>query len=119
MKNLFPIPFLFLAFGLAFCTSSKKTTANSTSTTKTASVTYLKDIQPIVANTCAPCHFPPDGNKKPLNDYESVKSEINDIITRIQLNPGDRGFMPARHPKLPEASIQAFVKWKEEGLAEK
>src|SRR5436189_3898287 len=108
MKKLFIFSLSFMALALGFCTSSKKTSGSSTETTKKATVTYLANIQPIVNNNCGPCHFPPKGNKKPLDNYADVKSEVDDIISRIQLNPEDRGFMPARHPKLSDTDIQAF-----------
>jgi hypothetical protein len=118
MKKLFAFSFTSLALALSFCTSSKQTTSG-TEVTQTPTVTYLADIQPIVTNNCGPCHFPPKGSKKPLDNYADVRSEIDDIIARIQLNPGERGFMPAKHPKLPDTTIQAFKTWKEEGTPEK
>ncbi len=118
MKKLTFPAFSVLAAALSFCTSTKQTTTG-TDVTQTPTVTYLNDIKPIVAANCAPCHFPPKGNKGPLDNYQDVKAEINDIIARIQLNPGEKGFMPAKHPKLPEATIQAFKTWKAEGTPEK
>ena len=119
MKKLVCFSFSILALALSFCTSSKQVSTTATDVTKAPTVTYLADIQPIVAANCAPCHFPPKGNKGPLDNYQDVKAEIDDIITRIQLNPGDKGFMPAKHPKLPDATIQAFKTWKAEGTPKK
>ena len=119
MKKLVALSFSALALALTFCTSSKQTSTSSAEVTKAPTVTYLADIQPIVTSNCGPCHVPPKGNKKPLDNYADVKSEVDDIIARIELNPGDKGFMPARHPKLPDATIQAFKTWKAEGTPEK
>lgn len=121
MKKIFTSSLAFLALTLSFCTSSKQTTSSNSGTevTKVPTVTYLANIQPIVTNNCAPCHFPPKGNKKPLDNYADVRSEVNDILARIQLNPGEPGFMPPRHPKLSDADIQAFKTWKAEGTPEK
>ena len=119
MKKLAVLSFGILAATLSFCTSSKQPASSAEDVTKAPTVTYLADIQPIVTTHCAPCHFPPKGNKKPLDNYADVKSEIDDIIARIELNPGEKGFMPAKHPKLPDATIQLFKTWKAEGLAEK
>ena len=118
MKKIFICSFAFLALSLSFCTSSKQTTSG-TETKKAPTVTYLNNIQPIVSNNCAPCHFPPKGSKKPLDNYADVRSEIDDIISRIQLNPGEHGYMPAKRPKLSDADIQAFKTWKAEGTPEK
>ena len=118
MKKLVVLSFSVLAAALSFCTSSKQTTSG-TETKKAPTVTYLTNIQPIVSNNCGPCHFTPKGSKKPLDNYADVRSEIDDIISRIQLNPGEHGYMPAKRPKLSDADIQAFKTWKAEGTPEK
>jgi hypothetical protein len=41
------------------------------------------------------------------------------MLTRINLNPGDRGFMPFKHPKLSDNTINVFAQWKKDGLLEK
>ena len=41
------------------------------------------------------------------------------FLKSIQLNPGEKGFMPFKHPKLSDSTINVFVKWKEDGLLEK
>jgi hypothetical protein len=70
-------------------------------------------------NNCSPCHIPAKGgNKKAYDNYGNVKNDIDDIIRRISLNPGDRGFMPFKHAKLSDSTIAVFVKWKADGLAE-
>ncbi len=118
MKKIFIVLLVFLSIiCLQFC----KTTKNSTAKSKTnpPSITYIGNVQAIVSVNCSPCHFPPKGSKKPLNTYAAVSGDIDDIISRIQRDPGDDGFMPARHPKLADSTIQVFVQWRKEGLAEK
>jgi hypothetical protein len=116
MKKLSILLFLATAFALVFCTSSKKTQGVKNSTPP---ITYQANVQPIIAGNCTPCHFPPQGNKKPYNTYEAVKRDIDEILNRVQKNPGDRGFMPARHPKLADSTIQVLAQWKNSGMAEK
>jgi len=96
-----------------FCSTTKKAQKEA------ATVTYLSDVQPLIQNNCAPCHIPPGGKVTALNTYATAKSEIDEIIERIQKNPGDKGFMPLKHPKLSDSTIQVFVKWKNDGLLEK
>jgi hypothetical protein len=110
MKKLFLLTlFLAVIVVFEFCSSSKKT--------QTApKMSYASDVQSIISTNCSPCHIPPGGNKKPLNTYDAAKANIDEIIRRIQLNPTDRGFMPFKHAKLPESTIQVFVKWKADGL---
>lgn len=82
-------------------------------------VTYTANVQTLIQNHCSPCHIPPKGNKEALHTYETAKANIDESIKRIQLNPGEKGFMPFKHPKLSDSTINVFVKWKEDGLLEK
>ena len=113
-KNLV-ILLLSVSIVLSFCTSSKKSQSTAAVASK---VTYVANVQPIVAGSCSPCHIPPQGNKKPYNSYATVKADIDEIINRIQKNPGEKGFMPMRHPKLADSTILVFVNWKKDGLIE-
>ncbi|HYO21335.1 MAG TPA: hypothetical protein VER36_02950 [Flavisolibacter sp.] len=96
-----------------FCSSTKQAQAT------VQKVTYAADIQPLIQNSCAPCHIPPKGNKEALHTFETAKANIDESIKRIKLNPGDKGFMPFKHPKMSDSAINVFVKWKEDGLLEK
>ena len=111
MKKLCLSLILCLAFVLKFCTGTKNASSKA--------VTYVGNIQPIISNSCSPCHIPPQGNKKPFNTYATVKADIDEILTRIQKNPGEKGFMPQRHPKLSSDTINLLVKWKNTNMREK
>jgi len=107
---------LMMAFFLTYCHSAKKASAAPSA----AAVTYEGNIKPIIVNSCAPCHIPSKGgNKEALDNYVEAKKDIDDILRRVQLNPDERGFMPARHPKLSDETIALLKQWKEGGLAEK
>jgi hypothetical protein len=94
------------------CHSSKKAMA-------APKLTYDGNLKAVIEANCAPCHIAGKGNKKPLDNYANVKSDIDDMIRRIELNPADRGFMPFKKPaKLPEETIAVFKKWKADGLIE-
>ncbi len=114
-KQLFAVAILTASvFVLSNCSSAKKATAKASATT------YEANVQPIITSSCAPCHVPSKGgNKKPYDNYGNAKADIDDIIRRIELTPGTRGFMPMRHEKLSDSTIAVFKKWKEDGLAEK
>lgn len=84
-----------------------------------AKITYNANIQPLMVANCSPCHMPPKGFKKAYNTYDAVKGDIDAIISRIEKNPGDKGFMPFKHPKLSDSTIQVYVQWKTDGLLEK
>lgn len=82
-------------------------------------ITYAGNIQSIMMTNCTPCHFPPQGRVKAYDNYTAVKNDIDQIVSRINRNPGERGFMPARHQKLSDSTISVFVQWKNDGLLEK
>ena len=95
-----------------YCSSTKKARKD------TPKVTYTANVAPLITANCSPCHIPPRGNKEPLHTYEAAKKNIDESIRRIQLNPTDKGFMPFKHPKLSDSTIQVFVQWKADGLLE-
>lgn len=101
-----------------FCNSSKKLPAPPPPPV-VVKLTYEADIKPIIATKCAPCHIPPQGRKEPYITYAAVVKDVDDMIRRIKLNPGERGFMPQRNAKLSDSTIQVFEKWKADGLLEK
>ena len=97
-----------------FCSSSKKTAS-----AKPVAVTYESTIKPVVEANCAPCHIAGKGDKISLDNYAQASTVADNIIERVQKNPGERGFMPAMHPKLSDSTINLFVQWKNSGLLEK
>jgi cytochrome c553 len=113
MRKISFIAVLLLAVFFQYCNTSKKAAARNRN-----SVSYQANIKPIIETACAPCHIEGKGNKKPLDNYHSASTNVDDIIARIQKNPEERGFMPMRHPKLSDATIQQFVAWKANGLRE-
>jgi mono/diheme cytochrome c family protein len=111
-RTLLPGLIVMLVIVFSYCHTPRKATAP-------AKITYTNNIQSLVTTHCSPCHIPDKGgNKKPLNTYASASSTIDDMIHRIELNPGDRGFMPFKHPKLGDSTINVFKQWKADGLLE-
>ena len=95
------------------CNSSKKVTTP-------AKVNYASGVETLVMANCSPCHIPSKGgNKLALDSYTSVKDNIDAIVTRIEMDPGTRGFMPFKRPKLSDSTIAVFKQWKTDGLLEK
>lgn len=75
---------------------------------------------PLIQMKCSPCHIAPDGKKKHLVTYDVVKANIDSMIYRVKLNPGEKGFMPFKKTeKIPDSLIAVFVKWKADGMLEK
>lgn len=95
------------------CNPARKANAS------TPLVTYNNDIHTLVMDNCAPCHIPEKGGKKlPLDNYTATKENIADIVTRIELHPGDKGFMPFKRARLSDSTIAVFRQWKAQGMAE-
>ncbi|HEY4147419.1 MAG TPA: hypothetical protein VGM41_00755 [Chitinophagaceae bacterium] len=102
----------------SYCTHSKKVTASAAPAV--VKLTYEGDLKPLIMGKCAPCHIPASGgSKKPYDTYAAVKGDIDDMIHRISLNPGDRGFMPSRKSKLSDSTVAVFKQWKADGMLEK
>ena len=101
---------------LSNCRHSKKA-----GTVAVPKMTYETNLQAVIADKCAPCHIPSKGgNKRAYDNFANVKSDIDEIIRRIELNPTDRGFMPFRKPaKLSDSTINLFKQWRTDGLLEK
>jgi hypothetical protein len=114
MRRSIIISSLSAALIFAYCSTSKH---SQNSTANAGTVTYTTNVQPIIASNCSPCHIPPKGQKKAYDNYAAVKTDIDEILTRIQKNPDEKGFMPARHPKLPDSTIQVLAQWKKDGLS--
>jgi hypothetical protein len=96
------------------CHGSKKATASA------PALSYEGHIKTLIAADCSPCHIPAKGgNKKPFDTYDNAKTNIDEMIRRIELNPEDRGFMPFKHPKLSDSTIAVLKKWRDDGLREK
>ena len=112
MKKSTVLFLLIVAGFLQFCSSSKKAAS------ETAKVSYTGHVQPIIQASCSPCHIPPQGKAKPLNTFAAASAEVDDILDRIKRDPSEKGFMPAKHPKLPDSTIAVFERWKTTGLAE-
>ena len=86
----------------------------------TAKTTYATNLQPVIEAKCSPCHFPAKGgNKKPYDNYANVSADIDGMLYRIQLNPGEKGFMPFMRAKLSADTIAIFKQFKTDGLLEK
>jgi len=108
---------LILVAVIVFTACTKKASPGKT-VEKTTS--YTTDIVPLLQAKCTPCHLPSKGgNKANFENYEGAKKYGTAMLERVMLNPGDRGFMPFKHAKLPEAEIAIIKKWIDQGLTEK
>lgn len=117
MKKILTVSsFAAVSIFFAYCCSPKKISG----TKEAPKSTYESSVSSIIMASCSPCHIPSKGgNKRPYDNYANVKSDIDEIIRRVELEPGVRGFMPMKGQKLPAETIAAFKKWKADGMLEK
>ena len=116
MKKYFIMAATFVAVILLSNCHTAKKAAKTTTAPTVAAVTYHANIQSLVADNCSPCHFPAKGgNKKPFDSYDAVKANIDSMIARIQLSPGQKGFMPFKRGKLSDSTINVFKQWRGQG----
>lgn len=120
MKKVFAFLFISAVILLAACAKKQTATASTASTNATSATTYTAEVLPLIQSKCSPCHLPSKGgNKTNFEDYETTKKHAADIVRRIQMEPGQRGFMPAKHDKLSADEIAVFKKWLDGNAAEK
>lgn len=83
-------------------------------------ITFSGNILPLLKLKCSPCHLRSKGGKKTnFENYNAAKKYASSMLTRIQLNPKQKDFMPSKNDKLKEEEIAVFKKWIEDGLLEK
>ncbi len=120
MKSLFAA--ITLGTLIIFASCAKKTTSASSSAAeapKPKVTSYSADVLPLLQAKCTPCHFPSKGgNKANFETYATAFKAGAEMVARVQKNPGERGFMPMRNPKLSDTEIAILKKWVEGGMAE-
>ena len=114
MKQL-PIFCIVIAIIVIAACSHKTTPVMSVSKT-----TYESAVLPLMLVKCSPCHFPSKhGFKTNFENFQNAAKYGTSMVTRIQLNPTDRGYMPFKNAKLSTEEIEVFKKWVSDGLLEK
>lgn len=109
---------------LVFAACSQKAAPAKTETPKETpkakGTTYMANVQSLVLAKCAPCHIPSKGgNKGDFENYSSAMKYAAEMVDRISLVQGSRGFMPMRGTKLSDDEIAVFKNWVKDGLLEK
>ena len=77
--------------------------------------TYTKDIQPVISTKCKGCHS--GGNEFPdLENYDQVKesSKTGKLLCKIK---GECGQIMPTSGKMPQATIDMFQRWADQGYA--
>lgn len=113
---------LYLPLLVALSSCSENSTDDLVNVTQPVTVTYSNSIKTIIDNNCISCHnLPPvAGAPMPLLTYENVKDALlnRGLLDRISRDQGASGMMPLGGSRLPQSSIDIFVLWQIQGLAE-
>lgn len=114
MKKTFVLAsFILVACIFYQCNPARKANASVPATT------YSNNIQTLIMNNCSPCHIPEKGGKKKaLDTYAAAKDNLAEIIKRIEMHPGEKGFMPFKKDRLSDSAIAVFKTWQADGMAE-
>ena len=93
---------------------------HSTPVTVVPKVNYTADVFPLIQSKCSPCHLPSKGGfKANFEDFTNAQKFGTAMLSRIQMDPSVRGFMPFKNTKLTAEEINVFKNWVRDGLLEK
>lgn len=85
----------------------------------TTSVTYNRQIKPMLLSRCSPCHVAGGDRVNKWDNYNTTKTLITGIMGRVTRDPSDLLFMPKNGNKLTSDELKLLYKWIEDGLLEK
>ncbi|MBI1341298.1 MAG: hypothetical protein GC171_00030 [Terrimonas sp.] len=120
MKKIAVLLFVSAFLIIASCSQKSVPKKSDTAVAPAKVVTgYASVVKQLIQAKCAPCHIPSaGGNKTPLDNYDGAKKMADEIIRRVELNPGEKGYMPFKRDKLSAEEIAVFKQWRDDGLAE-
>lgn len=122
MKTNIPIAVLFFAQFFFACKEKEVIPSDVVAANpppKIGIITFDKDIKPLLAISCTPCHQPGGGRANTWDTYIKTKTFITGIIERVEKEPNNNGFMPKDGKKMADPDIALLKKWIDDGLLEK
>ena len=107
------------AFVIFIASQCNLSSSTSVSPNPDATVSYARDLAPLMLKNCSPCHFPEKGKADKLHTYDRVRRHIRDILYHVQLDPSNKDYMPFKQkkPAWTPAEINLFQQWQSEGFA--
>lgn len=96
--------------------------SDSKSDTTPTAITYTNTIKSIITSNCINCHGVPtdNGASVSIDTYTKLTNAVtnNQLIERISKTQGDSQLMPFNGSRMPQATIDKVVNWKNEGFKE-
>jgi len=118
------LPIALFAAALAPLRAARPGSPSKAPATPPPSVTFNRDIAPIVFHSCASCHRPGEAGPFPLLTYDDVKKHARQIVavTRSRIMPPwlpePGAFAFADEMRLSDQQIALFQQWAEQGTPE-
>ena len=104
---------------ISSCSSNSE---SDLTTPPSTTITYTNTIQSILSSNCTSCHGanPSNGASLSLNTYTKVKNAVTNsqLIELISKSQGSSGMMPFGGTRLPQATIDKVISWKNNGFKE-
>lgn len=91
-----------------------------TGTDPVTTISYTKNIKPIIDANCVSCHQSAgSASFRLLTTYAEVKAAVENaqLLDRIQLQNGQQGIMP-QGGRMSQTNIDLIIKWNTDGLKE-
>ncbi|HAO45310.1 MAG TPA: hypothetical protein DCQ97_00185 [Chitinophagaceae bacterium] len=119
MKQFLSALTLITLIVIASCAKKTAPATSAAEPPKAKATSFTAEVSPLLQAKCTPCHFPSKGgNKANFETYATASKFGAAMLERVQKNPGERGFMPMRNPKLSDTEIATLKKWVEGGMTE-
>ncbi|GEL12270.1 hypothetical protein SAMN05192550_3159 [Flavobacterium glycines] len=122
MRTIFKLYSATLLLVMSSCSSGGDSNSDPDPDPTPTTITYTNTISSIISANCISCHAstPTNGATISLNTYAKVKTavESNGLIDRISLPQGNTSMMPKDGTRLPQATIDKFTNWKNNGYPE-
>lgn len=117
MKYSLVVLVIFTIILLGACSKKTGNSKSAAELPKEKATLYTADVLPLIQAKCSPCHLPTKGGfKADFENHESAKKFGAEMLVRVQLNPGEKGFMPFKNAKLSAEEIAVFKKWLNGGM---
>jgi len=125
MKKVILFTFIILSLFIISCSSNSESDLipdSNNNNNNNTTITYTNTIQSVITTNCISCHGnnPTNGANVSLNTYAKVVTAVqnNALINLISRAQGADGMMPDGGTRLPQATIDKFTIWQNDGFPE-
>ena len=117
-QNLLLLYFFISILILSSCKSTDPTPIED-NIISSGPITFVKHIQPLIRDKCAPCHVSGGDRSNKYDDYNTLNTLITGVIGRVIKDKNEPLFMPKNGEKLNTKEMALLRKWIADGQLEK